>query len=322
MDCRTCGTWNCTLLASRILPGYDRDDRYRLSGLTRDANARGEVLELGDARALLDANPDPSPLAQADLVLAYLAKQNKPGGPPVPLDSERDYPIARTLGPDGLRFILRGLMEDGLIERTDKSDLPKYRVLMKGFRRAEEIKNAAPPAKPANSPPPQAVMSDPPTETRQAATPAPGQELASGSKFHTYQIEAKLGEGGMGVVYRAHDTRLGDVVALKTLSSKAAADPQRRRRFLDEIRLARKVTHQHVCRIHDFGDGNDDGILYFTMELIDGRTLKQELQAKGPIPAEAVIEIGISIAEGLQALHERNVVHRDIKSSNVMRDDR
>jgi hypothetical protein len=143
--------------------------------------------------------------------------------------------------------------------------------------------------------------------------------LVVGSTFdRRYEIVGELGHGGMGVIYKAHDKQLDEIVALKTLSEAVLKDPNYLGRFWAEIKLARKVSHPLVCRIYECGEHN--GIAYFTMELIEGRTLKQHISQHGPLSAQEAISLGIEIAEGLQALHDQGIIHRDLKSSNVMRD--
>jgi serine/threonine-protein kinase len=133
-----------------------------------------------------------------------------------------------------------------------------------------------------------------------------------------YRVVAPLGRGGMGAVYRAHDEVLDDEVALKILRPEVAGTPEMAARFRSEIKLARKVSHWNVCRIHEYGE--DGGLQYISMELITGATLKDRLRA-GPLPPDKAFDVSIQIAEGLAAIHKVGIIHRDLKSPNVMIDD-
>jgi serine/threonine-protein kinase len=133
-----------------------------------------------------------------------------------------------------------------------------------------------------------------------------------------YRVVAPLGRGGMGAVYRAHDEVLDDEVALKILRPEVAGTPEMAARFRSEIKLARKVSHWNVCRIHEYGE--DGGLQYISMELITRATLKDRLRA-GPLPPDKAFDVSIQIAEGLAAIHKVGIIHRDLKSPNVMIDD-
>ena len=135
-----------------------------------------------------------------------------------------------------------------------------------------------------------------------------------------FEILAVIGSGGMGIVYKAHDHSLEEDVALKVLRPEFASTREAARRFLSEIKLARKVSDRHVCRIHEFGE--DAGLRYICMELIDGVNLKQLVQDHGALATEDAYEAGIQIADGLSAIHEAGVIHRDLKTPNIMRDAR
>jgi serine/threonine-protein kinase len=132
-----------------------------------------------------------------------------------------------------------------------------------------------------------------------------------------YEIRSLLGQGGMAVVYRAHDRTLDEEVALKCLRTEISA-PNLTKRFLAEIKLARKVRHKNVCGIHEYGE--EGGFRYISMELIEGINLKQLIKEKGPLDAEAARELMIQLADGLEAIHEVGVIHRDLKTSNIMLD--
>jgi predicted Ser/Thr protein kinase len=135
-----------------------------------------------------------------------------------------------------------------------------------------------------------------------------------------FEIQAVIGSGGMGIVYKAHDHSLEEDVALKVLRPEFASTREAARRFLSEIKLARKVSDRHVCRIHEYGE--DAGLRYICMELIDGVNLKQLVQDQGALASEDAYEAGIQIADGLSAIHEAGVIHRDLKTPNIMRDAR
>ena len=132
-----------------------------------------------------------------------------------------------------------------------------------------------------------------------------------------YRILAPLGRGGMGAVYRAHDEVLDEEVALKILRPEVAGTPEMAARFRSEIKLARKVSHWNVCRIHEYGE--EGGLQYISMELIAGATLKDRLRS-GPLPSDQAFDVAIQIGEGLAAIHKVGIIHRDLKSPNVMID--
>jgi serine/threonine protein kinase/tetratricopeptide (TPR) repeat protein len=129
-----------------------------------------------------------------------------------------------------------------------------------------------------------------------------------------YNILEKLGEGGMGIVYKAHDSRLGRDVAIKFLSSELSVSAAEQERFRLEARAASSVNHPSICTIHDIG--THDGHLYFVMELVEGTTLLDIAGTMDEIPCLRIIK---QAAEGLGAAHAKHIIHRDIKSSNIMR---
>ncbi len=136
-----------------------------------------------------------------------------------------------------------------------------------------------------------------------------------GSRIAHYQILAKLGEGGMGVVYRARDTRLNREVALKLLPPEAVDDPGARARLLREARTASRLNHPHICTIHEVGQVGD--LVYVTMEFVEGRPLTALIPAGG-MAEESVVRYGAQIARALAHAHEHGVVHRDLKTANVV----
>ncbi len=131
-----------------------------------------------------------------------------------------------------------------------------------------------------------------------------------------YHIIERLGGGGMGVVYRARDERLGRNVALKFLSSHLSRDATAKRRFLLEARAAAALEHPNICTVHEIGE-TDDGQLYIVMGCYEGETLDRRI-ARGPLPVADAVRIAAEIARGLQKAHERGIVHRDIKPANLM----
>ena len=131
-----------------------------------------------------------------------------------------------------------------------------------------------------------------------------------------FRILRFLGRGGMGEVYEAADLELGGSVALKTLRPALLRDPEFLVRFRREVQLARKVTHPQICRVFDVGRHED--IAFLTMEFLDGRTLSSILRESGKIPETRVLHLARQLAEGLNALHEQGIVHRDFKPGNVM----
>jgi len=133
-----------------------------------------------------------------------------------------------------------------------------------------------------------------------------------------YEILGRLGAGGMGVVFKAHDCVLDETVAVKILRADAAASPDARRRFVSEIKLARKVRHDNVCGIHEYGD--EQGLRYITMEFVEGVNLRKVLRKRGHLPQSEAFQIALQVARGLQAIHEAGIIHRDLKSTNVMLD--
>jgi hypothetical protein len=144
-------------------------------------------------------------------------------------------------------------------------------------------------------------------------------DLKPGAVFHSrYEILAPLGRGGMGMVYKARDRTLDEVVAIKVLRPDFGQDPKMAERFKSEIKLARKVRHKNVCAIHDFGE--DQGLLYISMELIEGVDLKRVLRERGGLPHEEAYDIAIQVCEGLQAVHDAGIIHRDLKTPNIMKD--
>src|SRR5512140_2854663 len=135
-----------------------------------------------------------------------------------------------------------------------------------------------------------------------------------------YAILDALGRGGMGVVYKAHDRELDETVALKVLRAEIAQSSEVARRFRNEIRLARRVRHRNVCAIHEYGQ--HEHLRFIVMEFVAGVDYRQILRAEGPLPAVAALEVAAQVTAGLEAIHEAGIVHRDLKTTNLMRDAR
>ncbi len=150
--------------------------------------------------------------------------------------------------------------------------------------------------------------------TQDSVLGLPTQTLASGAMLGPYKIEAKLGAGGMGEVYRATDTRLHRMVAIKVLPRDKVADQERKRRFLQEARAASALTHPNIVTLHDIA--NDSGVDYLVMEYGPGKSLDKVITPKG-MPLKEVVGYTIQIANALAAAHAAGIVHRDIKPANV-----
>lgn len=133
-----------------------------------------------------------------------------------------------------------------------------------------------------------------------------------------YEVRSPIGRGGMGEVYRAYDRVLEEEVALKVLRAEAVGAEDWARRFRSEIKLARKVTHANVCRIHDYGE--EGSLRWLSMELVQGENLKQSLARRGRLPPDEAYHLAVQAAEGLTAIHAAGIVHRDLKTLNLMVD--
>jgi Tol biopolymer transport system component len=139
--------------------------------------------------------------------------------------------------------------------------------------------------------------------------------IVSGKRLGPYEVLSSIGAGGMGEVYRARDTRLDRIVAIKILPDHHATNPELRERFEREARTIASLNHPQICTLHDVG--HQDGIDYLVMEYVEGETLAARL-AKGPLSIEEVLQYAIEIANALDKAHRKGVTHRDLKPGNIM----
>src|SRR5438876_2023294 len=138
--------------------------------------------------------------------------------------------------------------------------------------------------------------------------------LASGARLGCYEILSPLGVGGMGEVYRAHDTKLNRDVAIKVLLPAVANDPERLARFQREAQVLASLNHPNIAHIHGLEESS--GVRALVMELVEGEDLSQRI-ARGAIPLDEALPIAKQIAEALEAAHEQGIIHRDLKPANI-----
>ena len=134
-----------------------------------------------------------------------------------------------------------------------------------------------------------------------------------------YEVRRSIGSGGMGIVYQAYDRVLDEDVAIKVLRPEFAARLDMARRFRQEIKLARRVRHRNVCGIHEYGEIGD--LRFIAMEYVRGVNLRAVLRESGPLPPAEAFALSLQVAKGLQAIHEVGIIHRDLKTSNIMLDE-
>ena len=136
-----------------------------------------------------------------------------------------------------------------------------------------------------------------------------------GKTIHQYTILEKIGSGGMGVVYKAEDSKLNRIVALKFLSHHLTNDEEAKQRFVREARAAASLNHPNICTIHDIGEF--DNKIFIVMELLEGQSLEDEIKS-GSLQISSAVEIFEQICDGLKEAHRNGIIHRDIKSANIM----
>ena len=139
--------------------------------------------------------------------------------------------------------------------------------------------------------------------------------LTTGTRLGPYEILSPIGAGGMGEVYKARDTRLDRTVAIKVLPEHVAADPDLKLRFEREAKTISSLNHPHIRTLHDIGE--QDGIDFLVMEYLEGDTLAQRLE-QGALPLDQALKVAVEIADALDKAHRQGIVHRDLKSGNIM----
>src|SRR5712691_4414151 len=148
-------------------------------------------------------------------------------------------------------------------------------------------------------------------------------QLTKGARLGPYEIVTPVGAGGMGEVYRARDTRLGRLVAIKVISTDLSADPKRQLRFQREAKAISSLNHPNICTLYDVGEipldstNQKPAARYIVMEYLEGETL-EELLKKGPLTLDQVFRYGLEIADALDKAHRKQILHRDLKPSNIM----
>ena len=167
---------------------------------------------------------------------------------------------------------------------------------------------------------PRAGTSRPSSPRPISGSPSEGRFLPGTMLAGRYRVFGLVGRGGMGEVYRADDLKLGQAVALKFLPADVERDAERLSRFLDEVRIARQISHPNVCRVYDVGEV--DGHHFLSMEFVDGEDLASLLRRIGRLPRDKAIQIARQMCAGLAAAHEQGILHRDLKPGNVMIDGR
>src|SRR6202161_3259264 len=139
--------------------------------------------------------------------------------------------------------------------------------------------------------------------------------LTSGKRLGPYEIQSALGAGGMGEVYRARDTRLDRIVAIKVLPHHLSSNPDLKQRFEREARAISSLNHPRICTLHDVG--HQDGVDFLVMELLEGESRADRLK-RGPLPLKESLKIGMEVCEALEVAHRAGITHRDLKPANIM----
>src|SRR5262249_22560409 len=138
---------------------------------------------------------------------------------------------------------------------------------------------------------------------------------AAGGELGSYEVLSALGSGGMGEVYRARDPKLNRSIAIKILPEATAADPERRARFEREAQSIAALNHPNIVTIHSVEDA--EGVLFLTMELVEGKPLG-DVMGKGGVPLARLLQLAIPLADAVSAAHQKGITHRDLKPANVM----
>ena len=228
--------------------------------------------------------------------------------------------LAQGEAPEALAVISGG-DEVGLLTRAFRSMQTELQAKdeLLGLLDRTRVEELGQPTQPM----PQAMARNHPSGSATGPRPQPAPYMPAGLQegevfAGRYRVEQVLGRGGMGVVLKARDLQLEEDVALKLIRSELASDPMFLDQLKQEIRMARRISHRFVLRIHDFGES--EGTPFVTMEYLKGTTLRSLLDGRGSLPLALVLRIARQVAEGLEAAHAVQVVHRDIKPMNVLFD--
>jgi len=185
----------------------------------------------------------------------------------------------------------------------DSADKPHYveTLARRGYRWIVPVEWKA------HTPPSQAVMASAEAKT--------AEENLTGKKVSHYRVLQILGGGGMGIVYKAEDVKLGRRVALKFLPREFSTDPAALQRFEREARAASLLEHPNICTVHEFGE--HEGQPFIVMQLLEGQTIRERVESGVPLTGGELLDVAIQITEGLRAAHHSGIIHRDIKPANI-----